>query len=38
MKDLVNKTDCWTFNGKVMVKDLVNMANEITSDDDLRLY
>ena len=35
MKSSKKITDCWTYNGKVMVKDLSNRIKEITCPRDL---
>ena len=35
LKILKKLTDCWMFNGKVMVKDLANKVNELTSSSIL---
>ena len=36
MKSSKKITDCWTYNGKVPVKDLSNRIKEITCQRDLQ--
>ena len=36
MKSSKKITDCWTYNGKVLVKDLSNRIKEITCPRDLQ--